>query len=193
MMRTLVWCDMEMTGTDRDHDHIMEVAVARAPIESPTQAEFVLHEVVWLSDEALAGMQHVPRGMHTRNGLIDECRSSGALHLYEVEQRLLELFPAAPEEPDRYVLAGSSIHFDRGFIERWMPEFDRRLWRRHLDVSSVEIWCMSEGMEPLPRPDLHRATEDVAASIRRLELCREWMVDAFRLPGSIVRGAPRTE
>ena len=67
------------------------------------------------------------------------------------------------------ILAGNSIHNDRKFIERWWPGFDLRLHYRMLDVSSFKIWMQGKNHMEYTKKDVHRAFDDIQASIAELQ------------------------
>ena len=62
-------------------------------------------------------------------------------------------------------LAGNSIHQDRKFIEREMPELHRRMHYRMLDVSAWKIYFEQALGKRFTKPENHRAEDDVAGSI----------------------------
>jgi hypothetical protein len=81
---------------------------------------------------------------------------------------------AAPKFPGSFnfatdffwVLAGNSVHFNRGFLRRDMPSFEGLLGHRHLDVSSHLITARAYGSNPMKLPPAHRALADVGQSVQ---------------------------
>jgi oligoribonuclease len=136
MDEPLVWVDLEMTGLDPVEHVILEIAVVVSDgrldevVEGP---DLVVHQ----TDEALAGMPDVVREMHEKSGLTAAVQAS-TLSLADAEQQVLafvrEHVPAAGVAP----LAGNSIHADRAFIRRYMPDLDGHLHYRMVDVSTVK-------------------------------------------------------
>lgn len=169
-MIDLLWLDLETTGLDPQHDSILEIAVARAPINDPFNYVQLLNRVAkhsgyWLSDFI--------RDMHTKNGLLKECRTGDSL--LDIEEVLLDFIPMLPKN-DRPVLAGSSIHFDQAFIKFHMPELYSRLSHRLYDVSSVRLFA-----ESLGAPDFrgegdstHRAMSDIIDSVELAKKYATW-------------------
>jgi oligoribonuclease len=101
--------------------------------------------------------------MHTNNGLFDEVRLYGE-PIQRVEEEALQFVKSnmPPETP--WKLAGSSVHFDRSFLDKRMPKFANRLHYRILDVSSIKEslydWA-PELVEARPEPKgNHRALPD---------------------------------
>ncbi len=110
--------------------------------------------------------------MHRKNGLWEECGHS-SLTTYEIRKRLREMVPIEAEE-DKPVLAGSSVHFDLGFLRYHMPEIAARFSHRLYDVSAVKLFAQSLGMPKLPKTEGHRAVADILASIEDARSCAEW-------------------
>ena len=66
-------------------------------------------------------------------------------------------------------LAGNSIHQDRKFIEREMPELNKRLHYRMLDVSAWKIYFENALDKKYTKRDAHRALDDINGSIEELK------------------------
>jgi oligoribonuclease len=71
-------------------------------------------------------------------------------------------------------LAGNSIHNDRGFIKQWMPNLDLLLHYRMLDVSSWKLVMQSRYQVSFDKPEVHRAFDDIQASIAELDFYLDW-------------------
>lgn len=72
------------------------------------------------------------------------------------------------------VLAGNSIQSDRAFIKQWMPELELRLHYRMLDVTSWKMVMESMYKVEFEKPEVHRAYEDIQASIAELQYYLQW-------------------
>ncbi len=72
------------------------------------------------------------------------------------------------------VLAGNSIQSDRVFIKQWMPELELRLHYRMLDVTSWKMIMETIYGVEFEKPEVHRAYEDIQASIAELQYYLEW-------------------
>ncbi|HJK95906.1 MAG TPA: oligoribonuclease [Polyangiaceae bacterium LLY-WYZ-14_1] len=179
----IVWLDMEMTGLDPEQDRILEVAVLvtdgqlRLVAEGP---DLVLHQ----SDALLAGMDDWNRRHHSRSGLVDKVKAS-TLDEAAAEAEILA-FLREHCTPGKAPLAGNSIHQDRRFIRKGMPQLDTFLHYRMIDVSSikelVKRW-MPEVYQAAPgKNDVHRALDDIRESLAELA---HYRAHAFRPhPGS---------
>lgn len=169
----LIWCDLETTGLNPATDHILEVAVGVTDLRHPFDVETVDGFVLALPC-ARESLSPFILDMHTKNHLLDECASSTTT-LAEVEKRLLALVPEVADREDQSTLAGSSVHFDLGFLRTKLPRVAKRLSHRVYDVSAVKLFCRSLGMPKLPRAEAHRARDDVRESIDHARRCAEWI------------------
>ncbi len=93
--------------------------------------------------------------------------------LKEVEKELVQLVN------DQFgselaILAGNSIWNDRLFIRHWWPELDVKLHYRMLDVSSFKIVMQGKFGEVFEKKEVHRAFDDIQASIAELQGYLEW-------------------
>ncbi len=166
----LVWIDLEMTGLDVDRDVIVEIAtiVTHGQLEEVVVGPSI---VVHAPDELLDGMSEVVAEMHAGSGLTEESRRATTT-MAEAEKVTLEFLRQEVPEAGTAPLAGNSVHADRAFLSRYMPDLAAFLHYRNLDVSTlkevVRRW----------RPDLlagrpekqsrHRALSDLHESIQEL-------------------------
>jgi oligoribonuclease len=92
----------------------------------------------------------------------------------QIEYELVELLRQQfGDEPA--VLAGNSIHSDRGFIKQWWPTLDLQLHYRMLDVSSWKVFMQGRYGVEYEKTDVHRAFDDIQASIAELQYYLEWL------------------
>jgi oligoribonuclease len=75
---------------------------------------------------------------------------------------------------DPAILAGNSIHNDRNFIKQWWPQLDLKLHYRMLDVSSFKVLMQGKYGEQFEKKEVHRAFDDIQASIAELQHYLEW-------------------
>lgn len=156
-VKDLLWLDLETTGLKPYADDILMVAAARTD-EAGNITESREWVVCW--DRPTAGIDQIVVKMHTENGLWDRARSEEGRRLSEVRSELAEFI--GPSKP---ILAGSSIHFDRGFLQAQMPAADAALHYRMLDVSALKVAAGVWGLPEYRKVKKHLALDDVKASI----------------------------
>jgi oligoribonuclease len=169
----LIWIDMEMSGLNPETDRILEIALVVTDSQLNTVAEspvLVVHQ-----DEAvLASMDSWNLATHTRTGLIERVRAS---KLTEAEaERTVLAFLAEHVPPKVSPMCGNSVHQDRRFLARYMPELEAYFLYRNLDVSTLKElarrWkpAILAGIEKQGR---HEALADIYESIEELKYYRE--------------------
>lgn len=169
----LIWVDLEMTGLDPVNDLILEVACEitdfnfktldsyEAIIKQPTEAVIDrIQKNNWWADYPA-----------NRDEFIN--KMPGGKDPFKVEQELIDLVEKHfGEEPA--VLAGNSIHNDRGFIRQQMQRFDLKLHYRMLDVSAWKVLMQGKYAVNFEKKEVHRAFDDIQASIAELQYYLEW-------------------
>jgi oligoribonuclease len=182
----LVWIDCEMTGLDLRRDVMIEIAALVTDSELNVLGDGV-DLVIAAPTEKLAGMQTIVADMHAVSGLTELVRAS-ALTTAEAEQRVLEYVRSHVVDARTVPLCGNSIATDRAFIARDMPELDRYLHYRMIDVSSVKELCRRwypRVYFAQPQKGLaHRALADIRESIRELRYYRRTVFVAPPGPSS---------
>lgn len=162
----LLWIDLEMTGLEPDKDKILEVAAIATDMQLN---EIATYEAVVKVDEKLIKSRMVgdfwEKNSATRDALM--AQNKDGKPAAEVEKELIDFI-------DKYFgktiyLAGNSIHQDRKFIEREMPELDKKLHYRMLDVSAWKIYFENALNKKFVKPENHRALDDINGSIEELK------------------------
>ena len=170
----LVWIDCEMTGLDLGRDALIEIAALVTDGELNVLGEGV-DVVISCSAEQLDNMPEVVRDMHAKSGLTEEVRAS-TVTVAEAEQMVLTYLREHVPDPGSAPLAGNSIATDRGFLSRDMPELDKHLHYRMVDVSSVKElarrWFPRVFYAKPEKGLAHRALADIRESIRELAYYR---------------------
>lgn len=174
MKDRLVWVDLEMTGLDPDKDVIVEIAILITDSELEPVGEG-LDIVVHQSADVLAGMEDVVRDMHARSGLTDAVLAS-TVTLEEAQERALTMIRAEVPASGTALLCGNSIATDRTFLAKHMPEIDKHLHYRMIDVSSVKElarrWHPKIYQKAPAKNGGHRALADILESVEELRYYR---------------------
>ncbi len=162
----LLWIDLEMTGLEPDKDKILEVAAIATDMQLN---EIATYEAVVKVDEKLIKSRMVgdfwEKNSQTRDALI--AQNENGKPVEEVEKELLDFIDQ--NFGKTIYLAGNSIHQDRKFIEREMPELDKKLHYRMLDVSAWKIYFENALDKKFAKPENHRALDDINGSIEELK------------------------
>lgn len=169
----LLWVDLEMTGLEPAKDVLLEIAVEVTDFEFKTLASYEARirqkrEIVVDRMQKNIWWRDYPKN---RDEFIN--RLGEGKDLLQVEQEMLLLIEQQfGDEPA--ILSGNSIHNDRLFIKQWMPQLDLKLHYRMLDVSSFKILMQGKYGEVFEKQDVHRAFDDIQASIAELQHYIEW-------------------
>ncbi|WP_445000769.1 oligoribonuclease [Halomonas mongoliensis] len=176
----LVWIDLEMTGLDPEKECIIEVAtlvtdaelnvVAEGPVIAVSQPESLLDAMdAWCTKT------------HGESGLTARVKASD-IETAEAERRTLE-FLREHVAPGSSPMCGNSVHQDRRFLEREMPELLAFFHYRNLDVSTLKELAKRwnpGAMAGFQKRNVHLAMDDIKESIAELAHYRETFL---RLPG----------
>jgi len=170
----VLWVDLEMTGLNPEEDVILEIAAEITDFNFKTLGSYEaivaqprelvadrMQKNVWWADFPT-----------NRDEFLRKMDSGKAPA--QVEQELIALveehFGSEPA-----ILGGNSIHSDRGFIKKWWPQLDLKLHYRMLDVSSLKIVMQGKYGVEFEKKDVHRAFDDIQASIAELQFYLEWL------------------
>jgi oligoribonuclease len=169
----LLWIDLEMTGLDPEQDVILEVSAEITDFNLKTLASYEarlrqpretvldrMQKNIWWAD--------YPENRDEFINKLEQGKLSG-----EVEKELIALVEEHfGNEPA--VLAGNSIYNDRKFITEWWPALDLKLHYRMLDVSSWKVFMQGRYGVDFEKQEVHRAYDDIQASIAELQHYLEW-------------------
>ncbi len=165
----ILWIDLEMTGLNPQKDRITEVAAIVTgwdfkPLGSldygVKQDESTLRQLyaanAWAQTrpaETEVEIQHSLKG-------IPEAQA---------ETEILALLDKHAVPGELVLLAGNSIHCDRGFIKQYWPKLGARLHYRMLDVSAWKVVMQGKYGVTYTKKEAHRALDDIRESIEELE------------------------
>lgn len=197
-----MFLDVETTGPRARHDYLLEVAaiaIDEADPDEDLRACGEYRAIIGLPEveyEAAVKLDNV-REMHAASGLrtsvLAAYKSDPMPYHYRVlnvAQELLRFAQNHGYEEGAVVLAGHSVHFDRGFVEVELRAFAPMLHHRLCDVGAIRDFLagcgVSESVIPA-RPDMpHRALQDcrlelqeakqLMAAVKRQAWCPQSMV-----------------
>lgn len=175
----IVWIDLETTGLSKKCA-IIEIAVI---LTDEKYNEIARYESL-VTPIAGARREKGAMEMHMASGLWKEVSKNGTKQIDQVDREVANLIkknlPSGSRPP---ILAGSSVHFDRGFIEEWMPKTNKSLYYRNLDVSSIKVFAANglgiptDSLPPKKSTRKHRAINDILDSIAAIK----WFGSRFGL------------
>ena len=174
----LLWVDLEMTGLDPLQDVILEVAAEITDFDFKTLASNEAtvkqpRDVVVKRMQKNTWWADFPANRDNFVNKLDEGKP-----LKQVEGELIALVQQHfGNEPA--VLAGNSIHNDRLFVKQWWPALDLKFHYRMLDVSAFKILMRGKYDVNYEKKEVHRAFDDIQASIAELQFYLEWFRDSL--------------
>ena len=167
-----------MTGLDPETDHILQISCiitdAQLTPLDPTGFDTTIH----VPDSVLSAMNEWCINTHARTGLTASVRASTTTP-DDAASSLLAYIKQYIPEPRRGVLAGNSVHADRGFLAQGpYRAVLEHLHYRILDVSSfkegVRRWGGRELLERVPgKREVHLARDDILESIAEARFYRD--------------------
>lgn len=169
----MLFVDLETTGLKPvSVNRILEIGIL------PVNADLELLDEGWKTLVHPSGynfdeLGDTVRQMHTENGLLDDLKNLEPIGLQEATRRAINYCEQFGERQQMPV-CGSSVRFDREYLERYMPGLDKWFHYRIIDVSTVkELWKRWFGEEaPKPEKKAHRVLDDCRASIEELRWYR---------------------
>lgn len=177
----LVWIDLEMTGLDPERERIIEVAtlitdgdlnlIAEGPVLAVHQA-----------DSLLEGMDDWNQKTHGESGLVARVKES-TIDTAEAQRQTLD-FLKAHVAPGSSPMCGNSVHQDRRFLEREMPELLDFFHYRNLDVSTLKELAKRwnpGALAGFQKRNTHQALDDIRESLAELA---HYRTTFLRLAGS---------
>ena len=181
----IVWVDCEMTGLEVTVDEICEIGVVVTDGELNV-LDPGLQLVIKPSAKALRNMGDFVRQMHTDSGLIEEIPKG--VSMAKAEKQVLEYIKQWVSDERTAPLAGNSIGTDRMFLNRQMPNLDKFLHYRNIDVSSLKElsrrWFPRAYFQLPKKTGNHRALADILESIQELRYYRQAILVAAPGPDS---------
>jgi len=171
----IVWVDIETTGLSPRNDLILELGVRVTDEKGKVCWEAT--SPVWNADwQSVLTANPYAFNMHTDNGLVGELTNNDPPRLRDFEAEVLEgLFSI--DIPQGVALAGSSVHFDRAFLEVHCGVLMHHFGYRNIDVSGIrEVTARVS-------PEKHAAMPDFPAPEgrgHRVDSCLDSTIALYR-------------
>lgn len=169
----LIWIDLEMTGLDPEKERIIEIGTIITDSQLNIVAEgpeFVVHQ----SDALLSNMDDWNTNQHTKSGLYERVQNSDTTEALAEAETLAFLSKYVPAGVSP--MCGNSVHQDRRFLERYMPQLSAYFHYRNLDVSSIKIlaerWAYYL-VGGISKQSKHLVMDDIKDSINELRYYRD--------------------
>lgn len=168
----MVWIDLEMTGLDLSTESIIEIATIITDGELNIIAQGP-NLAIKVSEELLANMDDWNTSHHTSSGLVERIRSEG-VSLEEAIKKTCD-FLEQHVEPGKSPLCGNSIHNDRAFLAKEMPEVLDLLHYRIVDVSTIKelVNRWYPDLQRYRKKEAHKALDDIIESVEELRHYRQ--------------------
>ena len=169
----LVWIDLEMTGLDTSKDVIIEIGSAITDWDLNLIAEGP-QIVIGQPEALLTGMDEWNQKTHSSSGLLEEIRKS-TVSVTVAEKETLN-FVSKYVKKGESPLCGNSIHTDRTYLSKEMPDLQEYLHYRIIDVSSlkgiVQRWYPKKYWF-VEKEKKHRVMDDIRESFSELRWYKE--------------------
>ena len=157
-----------MTGLDPEKDRILEIAAIATGWDLKPLASY--EGVVKVDDKIIKSRmvgEFWEKNQESYNSLVAQNQSGKPLK--NIEAELLAFLDQNFKKDYVIILAGNSIHQDRKFINRELPEVAKRLHYRMLDVSAWKVYFEGALQKKFIKPEAHRALSDITGSIEELK------------------------
>jgi len=158
-----LWVDLETTGLSPKTDAILEMALVLTDADFRKLGRL---QYIFSPDIAFRNVNKEVKEMHSKNGLWQDVINASFVHIPDVDSEIVKwmerLTSLEWRDLKKIYLAGSSVHFDVGFLRENQFYFIQYLSHRYFDVSvfrtAMKLW--DEGYL-WSQSGTHRAMDDV--------------------------------
>jgi oligoribonuclease len=169
----LIWIDLEMTGLEPATDVIIEIATIVTDGDLNVLAEgpvLAIHQ----PDSIIDNMDDWNTKTHGNSGLVQRVKDSKVDEAQAVKETIefLQQYIGKGVSP----MCGNSVHQDRRFLNKYMPELVYMYNLRNIDVSTLKElarrWA-PEKLTGLTKKGSHKALDDIRESIEEMQYYRK--------------------
>lgn len=172
----LIWLDMEMTGLNPETDRIIEVGL----LVTDSELNIIAQAPTWVIYQdatVLAIMDEWNKSTHQKNGLIAKINTSN-LTEQMVEKAMLD-FMRQYSAPQMSPMCGNTVHQDRRFLAKWMPEAESYFHYRNIDVSTLKELAKRwkpDIVKNFVKNSKHEALADIIESVEEMRYYRKYFI-----------------
>lgn len=184
MQDLYVWVDIETTGLNVKKDKILEVGIIitdREYVEKARTSTVIKHPT-----STLAQMDPWAIDTHTQSGLVEEVKA--ARYPANIADAVLtEWLKEQVGNLAKPYMCGTSVHFDREFLKRYMPRLEACFHYRNFDLATLREFFEANAPANFKfgcSYDVkHRAIEDIEYCLESMRHYRRMFVSTLS-PGS---------
>ena len=169
---TIVWIDIETTGTDPKHDSILQIAliIADKDFNAIEEHEWIVkHKLM----DVLSQADDYVKQMHEKTGLWNRIEREGLplstidSHIYSILSKVYDGWKIS--------IGGNSVHFDMNFLTAQLKKSGSLISHRVLDISAVLQYFRVIGDKvELPKHTVsHDAIDDIRWSLTQAKAIKE--------------------
>ena len=146
-------------------------------IVTDTNLNILAQSPIWVvhqSDALLAAMDEWNTATHTRTGLVERVKVSDLSEAEAEAQMLAFMSQYVPEKTSP--MCGNSVHQDRRFMQKYMPQLEAYFHYRNLDVSTLKELAKRwrpEVAKGVVKKGAHQALADIEESIEEMRYYRD--------------------
>ena len=174
MQDLYVWVDIETTGLNVKKDKILEVGIIitdREYVEKARTSTVIKHPT-----STLAQMDQWAIDTHTQSGLVEEVKA--ARYPANIADAVLtEWLEEQVSNLAKPYMCGTSVHFDREFLKRYMPRLEACFHYRNFDLATLREFFEANApasFKFVSSYDVkHRAIEDIEYCLNAMRHYRQ--------------------
>lgn len=175
----LVLVDIETTGLSAQLEIPLEVGLVITDVDGNVIDEFQSLIVMPNINAALAAATDYVKKMHAESGLLADLNRAqteivttgyNPYMLAEVERKAVNFLKDNGIPRGSVELVGSTVNFDRAFMESYLPDLLEHFHYRNVDLSTLMVLCRKLNPELFAKfertPGNHRVLNDINASLQ---------------------------